>query len=220
MCSVVGIPSLILPSKVLECIVRFWAKGMMKIVKFFLRIDYVVSGRENIPQDAAFIVACKHQSVWETISLLDILHNPTFVLKHSLINVPIIGLFMKKLNMIAVNRGKKNKDFLYQSRATSHKKRPIVIFPEGTRTHPGQRTRYFRGVFALYNSLQVPVVPTALNSGVFWPRRCFMKKGGTITIAFLEPTVPGMDESTFMKDLADTIESHSEKLAAPYLQKK
>ena len=191
LCTVVALPSLILPSSVLEHVVRFWAKGTMHLSKLFLGIDYTVLGTSNIPPKGPFIVACKHQSAWETISLLIILKNPAFVLKHSLVKIPAIGLFIKKLNMIPVYRGKKNNSFLEKARAESAKSRPIVIFPEGTRTTPGQRRRYFRGVFALYKDLHISVVPVALNSGIFWPRRNLLKKKGTISIDFMQAIPPG-----------------------------
>lgn len=214
-----GFLALILPTVVLMNIVRVWAKGMMRLSKLFLGIDYQVLGQKNLPLQGPFIVACKHQSTWETISLLVILKNPVFVLKHSLTKVPIIGLFIKKLNMIPVHRGGENSHFLESARkAALTQKRPIVIFPQGTRVMPGQHHRYFRGVFNLYQSLHVPVIPAALNSGIFWPRRRFLKQKGMITIEFLQPILPETKtQDAFMEKLSQTIETRSHALSAPYI---
>ena len=215
---IVGFPALIMPQIVLINIVRFWAKGMMWLSKVFLGLDYHVLGKKNISLQGPCIVACKHQSTWETISLLVILKNPAFVLKHSLVKVPIVGLFIKKLNMIPVHREGKNSHFLDSAQqAALIQKRPIVIFPQGTRVTPGQHRRYFRGVFNLYQNLDIPVIPTALNSGVFWPRRRLLKKKGIITLEFLQPILPERKtQDDFMKQLAQIIETRSNALHEPY----
>jgi 1-acyl-sn-glycerol-3-phosphate acyltransferase len=215
---VVALPFLLFSSNAIEYAAHFWAKSMMALAKIFLGIDYAVSGTHNVLLKSPFILACKHQSAWETVSLFAILKNPAFVLKNSLLNVPIVGFVLKKLNMIPVYRGKKNIHFLEKARIISAENRPIVIFPEGTRATPGQPHRYFRGVFALYKDLQIPVVPAALNSGIFWPRRRFLKKKGTINVDFMAPIPPGLEESVFMKTLEEAIESRSDALCRPYLK--
>jgi 1-acyl-sn-glycerol-3-phosphate acyltransferase len=93
--------------------------------------------------------------------------------------------------------------------------RAIVIFPEGTRTAPGERGRYQPGTAALYHRLGVPVVPVALDSGLFWGRRQFVKRPGTITIRFLPPIAPGLERRDFMATLEGRIEAECQALAGP-----
>jgi 1-acyl-sn-glycerol-3-phosphate acyltransferase len=87
--------------------------------------------------------------------------------------------------------------------------RPIVVFPEGTRTRPGEGAPYHPGVFALYRALALPVVPVGLDSGRFWPRRSFLKRPGTITVAVGAPIAPGLARAAFMAELERRIEAAS-----------
>ena len=85
--------------------------------------------------------------------------------------------------------------------------RQVVIFPQGTRTAPGRHLAYQPGVAALYQALRLPVVPAAVNSGLFWGRRAFLKRPGRITLAFLEPIAPGLPRDEFMTVLERRIEA-------------
>jgi 1-acyl-sn-glycerol-3-phosphate acyltransferase len=90
--------------------------------------------------------------------------------------------------------------------------RPIVIFPEGTRTAPGQTRPYQPGVVALYGHLDLPVVPVALNSGHFWPRRRFLRRPGTIKLEYLEAMPPGLERRPFVAALEERIETACARL--------
>ena len=99
-------------------------------------------------------------------------------------------------------------------RAALAKGHQPLIFPEGTRSAPGQRLPYQPGVAALYALLEVPVVPVALNSGQFWGRRSFMKHPGRIVVEFLPPIFPGLDKQRFLAELEERIETATTTLIA------
>jgi 1-acyl-sn-glycerol-3-phosphate acyltransferase len=91
--------------------------------------------------------------------------------------------------------------------------RPVVIFPEGTRTAPGARLPYQPGVAALYQALELPLVPAAVNSGLFWGRRAFLKRPGRITLEFLPPIMPGLPRRQLMAEIETRIETATAALA-------
>ena len=99
-------------------------------------------------------------------------------------------------------------------RAALDRGAPIAIFPEGTRVAPGEHRPYHPGVAALYRHLDCTVVPVALNSGVFWGRRSFVKRPGRIVVEFLPPIAPGLERKDFMTELERRLEPATERLVA------
>lgn len=195
---------------------RLWANGILFFAKCFLQITYQIRGLDNLPINHSFIIASKHQSVWETLIFSTFLDNPVFFIKKSLLHLPLIGWFFWKLNMIPVSRSSKKKSrswFLqpaYEEAVV--KKRPLIIFPEATRVAAGETRRYHYGVFFIYEYLKIPVVPAALNSGIFWERRGFFKKPGVIILSFLPPILPKLERKVFMHELQHKIETASKDL--------
>lgn len=211
---VVILPVLLLPRYILVAIIRAWANFNFGLLRTIAGIDVEVRGRNKIPPGAC-LVAAKHQSVWETFALFAFFDDPCFILKRELMWIPFFGWYARKDRLIAVDRGSRSaalrgmKDAAHRE-LSAH--RQIVIFPEGTRRAPGAEPAYKYGVVALYTSLNVPCVPIALNSGLFWPRRQFVRKPGTIVIEILDPIVPGMEKSEFAACLEHTIETASARL--------
>jgi 1-acyl-sn-glycerol-3-phosphate acyltransferase len=191
-----------------------WIDGTLWLLKHVAGIDYRVTGTEHLPSTSA-IYASKHQSAWETLFLSRYLNFPAFVLKKELLSIPLFGWFLKKAGMIAVDRkggASALRSMARQATETLESGRSILIFPEGTRVAPGQTKPYQPGVAALYTQQKVPVVPVALNSGLFWGRRAFIKKPGTIVVQILPPIPPGLDRKAFMRDLESRIEPASTAL--------
>jgi 1-acyl-sn-glycerol-3-phosphate acyltransferase len=119
--------------------------------------------------------------------------------------------------MIPVNRGARAQALtalMRDSRAELARGRQIVIFPEGTRRAPGAEPRYRHGVTHLYASTGVSCLPVALNSGLFWPRRSFLRFPGTIVVELLDPIPPGLRKGEFSVRLRDTIEAATARLVA------
>lgn len=206
--------TLILPRTGMNAVVRLWLSHLAWIEKYIGGIDYKIEGRENVPEGAC-IVACKHQSAWETFKLHLLFGDPAIVLKEELLDIPLWGWYVRRAGMIPIDRGGRAKA-LTRMMGTAHKAaddgRKIVIFPQGTRLAPGIWKPYKSGVAALYQELGLPVLPMALNSGVFWPRHSFIKRPGTITIAFLPPIPEGLSREAMMERLKEELETATNRL--------
>ena len=200
-------PLLLLPPFLARYVARFWgwlAHKQLCIVGIHQR-EY---GDKHL--DKQVIYAVKHQSAWETIILSWLLNAPAFVLKVELLRLPIIGLFFLKTGCIPVDRAggmralQKMRGAALELAAHG---RSMLIFPQGTRVKPGATKPYEIGVFALYESTGLPVVPVALNSGFVWPRNSWLKYPGAVDIHFLEPIQPGLTRQQFMAKLEQRIEN-------------
>ncbi len=206
------VPALILPRQVTLwmasqwCVLTFW--GLRVIAK----LDYQVRGN---PPGANVLVAAKHMSMWDTLALYSLLHDPAIVLKRELLNIPFYGWYLRKAGMIAIDRdghASALRKMAAAARAVFAAGRAILIFPEGTRKKPGEAPDYKPGVAALYGQLDVECVPVALNSGLFWTS--FLKKPGRIVVEFLKPIPPGLKRREFMAQLESSIETATAKLVA------
>jgi 1-acyl-sn-glycerol-3-phosphate acyltransferase len=197
-------------------VVRDWAATCVWLYRWVAATSLEVRGAENIPKGAA-LVASKHQSSFETFALIPLLRNPTIVMKRVIRWFPIFGPYTIKTGMIHVDRDGKTaalRALSERAREEIAKGRQIIIFPEGTRRPPGAPPAYQTGIALLYRTLNVPVVPVAVNSGVYWPRRKFLRYPGTIVIEFLPPIPPGLDSRAFLTRLQATIETASDRLLA------
>ena len=194
----------------------FWAKGVMAMLKFIAGIEIEIRGRERLPE-GAFVIASKHQSAWDTIIWHIIVDDPAIVMKKELLLIPMYGWYSKKADMIPVDRkagAKALRTMMRAAEAATTKGRPLIIFPEGTRSAPGERKPYQPGTMAFYRHLKLPVVPVALNSGLFWSKRTSLKRPGKIILEFLEPIEPGMAKLQFNEELENRIETATAKLVA------
>lgn len=211
----VCMPTLLLPRRTTEAIVMLYLHLVAGLERWVLGLDYRVVGRDRLPTDTAFIVAAKHQSAWETMKLHLLFRRPAIVLKRELLNLPVWGWFAQRLQLIPVDRGKRGtavSAMLEAARLRAAEGRPLVIFPQGTRIPPGATRPYKVGVFALYQALDLPVVPVALNSGMFWGRERFWKTPGTVTVEILDPIPPGLEQDDFMARLEAEIERATDRL--------
>ena len=193
-----------------------WVRVSLVLLKAIVGLGHEVRGRDNLP-DGPCLVASKHQSAWDTLIFSQILDRPSYVVKQELLWVPLLGWYLKRHGVVAVDRAggsRALKRMVGEAKAMAAAGRAIVIFPEGTRTPPGERRPYHPGVAALYRELGLPVVPVALNSGLYWRRRAFRKRPGTIVVEFLPPIPAGLPRKTFMARLQDDLEGAAERLAA------
>ncbi|MGF1456617.1 MAG: lysophospholipid acyltransferase family protein, partial [Alphaproteobacteria bacterium] len=215
---VIGVPTLpvfALPRRVAAAPATLWRRLVLWGFRHFIGVRVIVRGLERIPPGPV-LIAVKHQAMWDTIKVFDLVPDPTVVMKRELLKVPFYGWYGRKLEMIGIERDAKAsalRALLKDASRAIAQGRPIVIFPEGTRTQPGERIPYKPGVAALYRSLGVTCVPVALNSGLCWPARGFAFRPGTITIEVQEPIPPGLGRDRFLNDLTDQIEVASSRLA-------
>jgi 1-acyl-sn-glycerol-3-phosphate acyltransferase len=214
--AILFLPTLLLPARASLVGQRLWARGIVALMGALVGIRFEVRGREHLPPGGC-LVAAKHQSAFDTMIFPLLLHDPVVVLKRELVLIPVYGWFALKWGMIPVDRKagpKALRAMLKAAKPRVAEGRPIFIFPEGTRSAPGAPPAYKPGVAALYRDLGVPCVPVALNSGLYWPRRSFLKRPGTIVIEFLPPLAPGLARGPFMAELERRIETATAVLIA------
>lgn len=193
-----------------------WLWGGYKIEKYILGLDYKVIGLENLPPKP-YIVAMKHQSAWETMKLYALYGNPAIVLKKELMDLPLWGKYAKAMDMVFVDRSKGVEAIKYMVESAKEvvldEKRPLVLFPQGTRVPVGVKKNYKFGMMKLYEALNIPIVPVAINAGVFWPRNSFWKRPGTITVQILPPIPPGRPNDEVFKEVQQIVEENSDHLS-------
>lgn len=205
-----ALPALILPRKVVVRMAQCWSSLLLWGLKVFTQLDYEVRG--SIPKNG-LLVASKHMSMWDTLALYALLHDPAVVIKAELQRIPFYGWFATKADMIFVDRKGRGRALRKMSAAADRavgRGRSLIIFPEGTRRKPGAVPVYKPGIAGLYGHLGVPCVPVALNSGIFWTG--FLKRPGRIVIEFLPSIPPGLPRTAFMQTLQDRIEAATARL--------
>ncbi len=194
----------------------FWTRGVDWLLRVLVNVRIEIRGREHLPLTPC-VVASKHQSAWDTMTWHTLLPDPAMVMKKELMNIPLYSAHAGRIGMIPVDRDAGAvalRGLLKGAQKAKADGRHIVIFPEGTRSAIGAPPDYQPGIAALYRSLDLPVVPVALNSGVFWPRHRFIRQPGTLVLEFLPPIVPGLKREAFMAELENRIETATDRLVA------
>ena len=211
--------TLLLPEKKCAQIVSDIYGGYIALIeKYILGLRLEMKGLENIPKTGAYIIAAKHQSAFETLKLpyMKSLGYPAIILKKELTYIPIYGWYFSAMGQIAIDRGSAMEALESIVKGCQQRLaagRSVIIFPQGTRTAIGAKKPYKAGIAKVYRDTQVPIVPMALNSGVFWGRNSFFKKSGIITFEFLPPIPPGLPPLQMMEQLENAIETASDRLA-------
>jgi len=212
-CTILTLFTLPLPFEYGFGLQTIWSKVCQKLL-WIVGITVEVRGLENLPKTPA-LIACQHQSAWETTIFFKVIPRIAVVFKKELLLFPIFGWHLRKMQEIPIDRSSGAtaiKKMVRVGKKAIGRGRSVLIFPEGTRTAVGKAGKYHPGVFALYSMLEIPTVPVALNSGLYWPRRKFSKTPGTIIIEFLPPIQTGKGRKEFMALLEKTIENGAEKL--------
>lgn len=193
---------------------KFACYSIRFCLKYVAGIEVEVRGLENLPK-GGFIIAPKHQSAMETFFFPGFVNNSVYILKKELTNIPVFGWALKRVGCVGIDRSagasalRKMKS---GCEAILKKGRTVVVFPEGTRTKAGQTTKYQSGAAILYSSFDVPFIPVALNSGLFWGKRAYIKYPGKIIIEFLPAMPKGLNKQEFVEELKTRIETACEKI--------
>jgi 1-acyl-sn-glycerol-3-phosphate acyltransferase len=213
---IAAIPTLVMPRRAILSVATFWGRTNLVLLRVICGIKVDYRGLQKIPP-GPLLVASKHQSLWETFALLPLFHDPAFILKRELLWIPFFGWYAWKAGMIPVNRGRRAQalaEMTVRARAELGRDRQIVIFPEGTRRAPGAEPSYKYGIVHLYGETGASCLPIALNSGLFWPRRSFLRYPGTVVVEVLDPVAPGLGKPAFSERLQQTIETATARLIA------
>ncbi|WP_137127021.1 1-acyl-sn-glycerol-3-phosphate acyltransferase [Roseomonas sp. HF4] len=213
---VLGLPLLAAPPRVVIVYIRGWARLMLALLRLICGIRVEVTGLGHVPPGGA-IIAAKHQSAFDTVVWLTLLPDPVYVMKKELLSIPVWGWFARRCGQVPVDRdagASALRGMVRAAGAALAAGRPVVIFPEGTRSAPAQRLPYQPGVAALAGATGAPVVPAATDSGLAWGRRAFQKRAGVIHVSILPPLPPGLRRAPFMALLEETIETETARLIA------
>jgi len=212
---VLAIPTLILPAKFTLYCGKFLAYYIILILRLFLNTKVIFHGLENLRKEEKFFIASAHQSMFETFVLQAPLNFPIFILKKELLQIPLFGAYLRKIGSIEIVREtttKENLNFFDKIKdITKKNNRPLLIFPQGTRVRFDDRRPFKKGVARIYDTLELPCVPVALNSGKIWPKNSFIKYKGNIHVSFLEPITTGLEKNKFLKVLEEKIYSETKK---------
>ena len=209
--SLIFLPALFLPQKIIFYGGKVMGHWTGFCLKFFLTTKIVIKGKENIIQNKKFFIAASHQSMFETFYLQTIFKSPVFILKKELLLIPIFGWYLRKIGSISINRDKITKDnlnfFEKISKIIDSSKRPLIIFPQGTRVLPDERPPFKKGASRIYEKLNIVCQPVAINSGYVWPKKGLKQSKKTITISILKPITNGLSKEDFIKTLENNIYS-------------
>lgn len=200
---------------------RAWGHMSLWLLRVICGTHVEFRGRENIPKGGV-IVAAKHQSIWEVFALITVFEDFTYVLKRELTFIPLFGWYLARGRQIAIDRSKGRAALAQvsrQARVVLEEGRQLFIFPEGTRRPPGAPPDYKFGVAYVYDEMKVPCLPVGLNSGLFWPRRSFLRRPGTIVVDIMPAIPPGLSAGAFLRQLQKTIETSSDALLAEAVAK-
>ena len=214
---IIAIPTLMLPSKATLICGKILAHIIIFLLRFILGVKVTFSGIENLKKNERFFVASAHQSLLETFILQAPLQYPIFILKKELLRIPLFGWYLKKIGSIDIVRDTTTKDNLnFFDKIKNNievSKRPLLIFPQGTRVKLGERQSFKKGVGRIYEALKLPCIPVALNTGKVWPKNSFIKCSADIHFSFLEPIMPGKEKNVFIKELEDNIYTEIDRLS-------
>lgn len=223
-CVLLLLPTLLFPRSFYLWVVHFWTEGVYWLERIILNLKYEIRGKEHFPENECVIIASKHQSTYETLKLHRIFGDPAIVLKKELLSIPVWGQYLKKSDVIAIDR--KNPDSAVESLKQGAKRmmqqhRPIIIFPQGTRVKPTETPkdkRYRIGAVRMQEATKLPIIPLALNTGMFWPKHGFLKSSGTVIFEFLPPVKPQKDQQKTLAKLEKVIEEKSNALMQEALE--
>jgi 1-acyl-sn-glycerol-3-phosphate acyltransferase len=217
------LPALVMPRRMSMELGRTGGRTSLWLVEKICDLKIEWRGLANIPAEGgAMIVACKHQSIWDTFTLPIRFPDFSYILKRELVLIPFFGWYLLAAEQVGINRARGGKllpQLIAKAKHIFGQGRQLFIFPEGTRRPAGAPPAYKFGVAHLYAATNVPVLPVALNAGLFWPRRAFTIRPGVATIEFLPMIPPGLPTREFFARLQEEIETASDRLIAEAVAK-
>ena len=148
--------------KFLYQLTRTWARLLIAIAGG--RVD--VSGLENLPAGGGVLFVSNHQGAFDIPLLLGYVPGlKGFVSKKENSRLPIVGIWMKLLHCIFIDR----KDLRQSAQAIARgirdlqTGRSLIVFPEGTRSKSGVMNRFKEGSFKLATRSGAAIVPLTIE---------------------------------------------------------
>ncbi|MBV1701676.1 MAG: 1-acyl-sn-glycerol-3-phosphate acyltransferase [Hyphomicrobiales bacterium] len=211
-----GIPCMFMDRFAIFALARLWAKSSIFLLDKICGTKFEFRNLDKVPK-GALLVAAKHESIFETFALTLAFDDFTYILKRQLLYIPLFGSYLRTAEQVDIDR-KKGSSALRQAAARAREVlangRQFLIYVEGTRRPAGAPPSYKFGATHIYRETNTPCLPVALNTGLFWPRRSFMRYPGTIVIEFLDIIPPGLDKNEFAQQLESSIETACNRLNA------
>lgn len=211
---ILAIPTFVLPMSTTFWIARQWARNTEWLMRVVCNVHIEYRGVEKIPA-GPLIVASKHQSMWETFTLMRFFDEPLYIYKRELARIPLFGWYLIKTRMIGIDRDAGARALITMAKRAREevlRGRQLIIFPEGTRRPVGAPPSYKTGIAQIYTDSGAPCIPVALNSGLFWPRRTFWRYPGTLVVEFHDVLPPGLKRRDFVAQISATIETATDRL--------
>ena len=214
--SILFLPTLILPQNIVLIggkLMGYWASFCLRLI---LSVKIKILGKENIIINKKFFIAASHQSMFETFYLQTIFNSPLFILKKELTQIPIFGWYLKKIGSITIKRNKVTKEnlgfFDDIKKAIHNTKRPLIIFPQGTRVKPDERPPFKKGVARVNQELKISCQPIAINSGYVWPKKGPKIPNKEIIVSILPSIDYQMEKSDFVNNLEKKIYAELDRI--------
>lgn len=215
---VVLTPLMLLPRPIYIVALTSYFQSVHLVEKYILGLDFEVRGRENAPKNGPFIIAAKHQSAYETMKMHVLFYDPAIIMKKELSYIPLWGWLAMKAKMIFIDRGSREialKSIIDGAKRVEREGRPLVIFPQGTRVSvddTADTKPYKGGIIRMYEATNQPILPIAMNSGLYWKKKAFFKYPGKVIFEFLPPIPPGLSSQEVMERLQNGLETKSAEL--------
>ena len=211
---ILSLPFIFFPSKYIRFPAKTWIKGIFILLKYICGVTHQIKGHKNLTNEPLIIVS-KHQSAFETFALYYYLESSFFIHKKQLFYIPIFGQYLLKSDMVSIDRSgqaKAMRKMISDVKKKLDQGSTIIIFPEGTRKKPGEKTDYKTGFVGIYNTTKRKLQPVALNSGLCWQKGLKIIKKGHIVIEFLPQIQIGLDKKEVLEKVENSIESATNKL--------
>ncbi|MDB3888478.1 1-acyl-sn-glycerol-3-phosphate acyltransferase [Candidatus Pelagibacter sp.] len=214
--SILFLPTLLMPKSAVLLGGRLMGHWTSLCLKIIMNTKIEVLGRQHIIKNHKFFIAASHQSMFETFYLQTIFNSPVFILKKELLLIPIFGWYLKKIGSVSIQRNKVTRDNLEFfddiHNIIKNSKRPLIIFPQGTRVRPDDRSPFKKGAARIYEELKISCQPIAINSGYVWPKKGDKKSNKKIIISILSPINYGLDKNEFLANLEEKIYSELNRI--------
>ena len=194
------------PRRVID-VAMLWARLLVAAARIICGIRLDITGLEHVPPGAV-LIASRHQSAYDTFVWLTVLPRCCYVFKDELLRIPLFGSLIKVSGMIGIDRSAGSsalRSLLRQADLAVREQRQIVIFPEGTRSAPGNPGELQSGIAALASHTGLPIIPVSTDLGKCWGRRAFHKRPGTIRIVIGQPIEPKSTRKVLMSTLKDRL---------------